>query len=176
MFLDALLTIAENLNRVPRDERTAEFHRQLRLLEVQALPDNSLRQWDLLTMYGHDVGGVAPCYVKWNDHSQHPTASIALKAELVTCTVRAPVGHDVHKLITGVGGVSVEYGKPLLECVLATPKGQLTFSAENPAGLVFPGYEDEHVISDMPDLYPASRDQSGDEDWADVGTQSESSY
>jgi hypothetical protein len=28
---------------------------------VQALPDDYLQKWDLLTMYGHDVGGAAPC-------------------------------------------------------------------------------------------------------------------
>lgn len=109
---------------------------------VQALPDGSIRQWDLLTMYGHDVGGVAPCYVKWKDPAQHPTATIALKATLTKCTVRAPEFHDVHKLITGVGGINVEYGKPLLEVILNTPKGPLTFSTPNPQGLVFPGYDD----------------------------------
>jgi hypothetical protein len=111
---------------------------------VQALPDNSIRQWDLLTMYGHNVGGTAPCYVKWKDPAQHPTASIAVKATLTTFTVRAPEDHDVHKLITGVGGLNVEYGEPLLECTSVTPKGTLTFSANNPNGLVFPGYDDDH--------------------------------
>lgn len=110
---------------------------------VQALPDNSIRQWDLLTMYGHDMGGVAPYYVRWNDPAHHPTASIPLNAILVACTVRAPENHDVHKLITGVGGINIEFGDPMLECSLSTPKGVLTFSASSPKGLVFPGYDDE---------------------------------
>ncbi len=42
VFLDALLTIAEDLFRVAREERTNEFHRQLQLLEVQALPSNAV--------------------------------------------------------------------------------------------------------------------------------------
>lgn len=42
VFLDALLTIAEDLFRVPREERTYEFHRHLQLLEVQALPSNAI--------------------------------------------------------------------------------------------------------------------------------------
>jgi hypothetical protein len=142
---------------------------------VQALPDNSLRQWDLLTMYGHDVGGCAPCYVKWKDHAHHPTASIALKATLTACTVRAPEDHDVHKLITGVGGLNVEYGEPMLEVTFSSPKGPLTFSTNYPRGLVFPGYDDDHHISDMPELLSASGDGSGDEDGADVGDISESS-
>eukprot|EP00934_Nitzschia_sp_Nitz4_P003279 Nitzschia sp. Nitz4//scaffold53_size117307//75085//76980//NITZ4_003774-RA/size117307-processed-gene-0.135-mRNA-1//1//CDS//3329554217//3269//frame0 len=126
---------------------------------VQALPDNSIRNWDMLTMYGHDVGGVAPCYVNWKDPSQHPTATIALNATLTTCTVRAPKHHDVHKLITGVGGIHVEYGAPLLECILGTPKGPLTFSTPNPAGLVFPGFDDNHQISDVDGLLPALKDR-----------------
>jgi hypothetical protein len=127
---------------------------------VQALPDNSIRQWDLLTMYGHDMGGCAPCYVKWKDHGQHPTATIALKATLETLTVRAPKNHDVHKLITGVDGIDVEYGEPLLECTFATPNGKLTFSADYPRGLVFPGFDEQ--ISEIPELLPVS---GGDEDW-----------
>jgi hypothetical protein len=42
VFLDALLTMAENLFKVSKEDRKAEFHRQLRLLEVQALPDNAI--------------------------------------------------------------------------------------------------------------------------------------
>eukprot|EP00526_Cylindrotheca_closterium_P002047 CAMPEP_0113623976 /NCGR_PEP_ID=MMETSP0017_2-20120614/12353_1 /TAXON_ID=2856 /ORGANISM="Cylindrotheca closterium" /LENGTH=1072 /DNA_ID=CAMNT_0000533979 /DNA_START=61 /DNA_END=3276 /DNA_ORIENTATION=- /assembly_acc=CAM_ASM_000147 len=42
VFLDALLTIADNLFRVPREHRTDEFRRQLGLLEVEALPSNSI--------------------------------------------------------------------------------------------------------------------------------------
>jgi hypothetical protein len=110
---------------------------------VQALPNNSLRQWDLLTMYGHDMGGAAPYYVKWNDHARHPTACIPLNATLTSFKVRVPKGHDVHKLITGVGGLDIEYGEPLLECVLKTPNGSVTFCADEPLGLVFPGYKED---------------------------------
>ncbi|CAJ1930625.1 unnamed protein product [Cylindrotheca closterium] len=42
VFLDALLTIADNLFRVPREHRTDEFRRQLKLLESEALPSNSI--------------------------------------------------------------------------------------------------------------------------------------
>eukprot|EP00980_Cylindrotheca_fusiformis_P005598 scaffold1184_cov132-Cylindrotheca_fusiformis.AAC.19 len=42
VFLDALLTIADNLFRVPREHRAVEFKRQLQLLEVEALPSNSI--------------------------------------------------------------------------------------------------------------------------------------
>lgn len=42
VFLDALLTIADNLFRVPREHRKTEFQHQLQLLEVEALPSNSI--------------------------------------------------------------------------------------------------------------------------------------
>mmetsp|Transcript_17215 Transcript_17215/g.41817 ORF Transcript_17215/g.41817 Transcript_17215/m.41817 type:complete len:772 (-) Transcript_17215:81-2396(-) len=112
---------------------------------VQALPDNSIRQWDLLTTYGHDMGGCAPYYVKWNDPAQHPTECIPINATLEAFSVRAPEGHDVHKLIAGVGGLDVQYGSPMLKCTLSTPKGTVSFSAPKPRGLVFPGYEDEEM-------------------------------
>jgi Glyoxalase-like domain len=111
---------------------------------VQALPDDTVRQWDLLTMYGHDVGGVAPYYVRWVDPTHHPTAKIPLNATLLSCRVVAPEDHDVHKLITGVGGIDIETGDPTLECTIETPKGNVIFSAKTPKGLVFPGYDDEY--------------------------------
>jgi hypothetical protein len=42
VFIDALLTIAENLFQVPKEQRDNEFKRQLQLLEVQALPSNAI--------------------------------------------------------------------------------------------------------------------------------------
>ena len=41
-FLDALLNVADNLFRVQREHRNDEFRRQLKLLEVQALPSNAI--------------------------------------------------------------------------------------------------------------------------------------
>jgi phosphatidylinositol 4-kinase B len=42
VFFDALLTIAENLFKIPREQRVESFHLQLRSLEVQMLPSNSI--------------------------------------------------------------------------------------------------------------------------------------
>jgi hypothetical protein len=115
---------------------------------VQALPDDSVRKWDLLTMYGHDMGGVAPYYVRWHDSTRHPTAKIPSYATLLACRVVAPEDHDVHKLIAGVDGIDVETGEPTLECLIDTPNGQVKFSAKKPNGLVFPGYD--HDCGDFP--------------------------
>ena len=111
---------------------------------VQALPDASLRQWDLLTMYGHGVGGIAPSYVKWKKAETHPSVTIALKAKLKTCMIRAPENHDVFKLITDVDGITTGFGELLLEVSVETPNGTITFSSNYPKGLIFPGYDDEN--------------------------------
>jgi len=42
VFMDALITIADNLFKVPRHLRRAEFRKQLDLLEVEALPCNEI--------------------------------------------------------------------------------------------------------------------------------------
>eukprot|EP00537_Pseudo-nitzschia_pungens_P007003 CAMPEP_0172357096 /NCGR_PEP_ID=MMETSP1060-20121228/1494_1 /TAXON_ID=37318 /ORGANISM="Pseudo-nitzschia pungens, Strain cf. cingulata" /LENGTH=1264 /DNA_ID=CAMNT_0013077607 /DNA_START=256 /DNA_END=4050 /DNA_ORIENTATION=- len=42
VFMDALVTIADNLFKVPRDLRKVEFKKQLQLLEVEALPCNEI--------------------------------------------------------------------------------------------------------------------------------------
>ncbi|KAG7354265.1 phosphatidylinositol 3- and 4-kinase [Nitzschia inconspicua] len=42
VFLDALITIADSLFKVPREKRLQDFQRQLDLLEVEALPSNEI--------------------------------------------------------------------------------------------------------------------------------------
>eukprot|EP00529_Nitzschia_sp_RCC80_P007397 CAMPEP_0113522030 /NCGR_PEP_ID=MMETSP0014_2-20120614/44970_1 /TAXON_ID=2857 /ORGANISM="Nitzschia sp." /LENGTH=1341 /DNA_ID=CAMNT_0000420057 /DNA_START=35 /DNA_END=4057 /DNA_ORIENTATION=- /assembly_acc=CAM_ASM_000159 len=42
VFLDALLTIADGLFKVPRELRSGQFRKQLNLLEVEALPSNDI--------------------------------------------------------------------------------------------------------------------------------------
>jgi hypothetical protein len=92
-------------------------------------------------MYGHDVGAIAPMYVRYTDGSQHPTTVIASKVTLESCTARVAKDHTVHKLITGVCGIDVEYADhPSLEFTFDTPKGSLKLSSVRPKGMVFPGY------------------------------------
>jgi hypothetical protein len=141
-----------------------------RIAMVQKLPDASLRQWDLLTIYGHGVGGIAPSYVKWKKAETHPTATIALNAKLKTCIIRAPEGHDVFKLITAVDGITTGFGEPLLEVSVETPDGTVTFSSNYPKGLIFPGYDDENHGSrkydfpGTPEILPFEGDYSDLED------------
>ncbi|KAL3942789.1 MAG: hypothetical protein SGBAC_003065 [Bacillariaceae sp.] len=108
---------------------------------TQTLPDGTPRQWDLLTMYGHNIGGAAPIYVRYPDSSEHPTAALDPTITFKKFTVQADSDHRVHKLITDVGGIDIEYAQtPALEFSFDTPKGGLVLSANYPPGLVFPGY------------------------------------
>jgi hypothetical protein len=63
------------------------------IVMVQALQDESIRQWDLLTMYRHDVDGIASMYVRYTDRSQHPTRVIASRVALESWTVRVAKDH-----------------------------------------------------------------------------------
>ncbi|CAJ1951792.1 unnamed protein product [Cylindrotheca closterium] len=108
---------------------------------AQTLPDGTPRQWDLLTMYGHNIGGAAPIYVKYPDPSEHPTRKLDPTITFKKFTVQADQDHRVHKLITDVSGIDIEYAQtPALEFSFDTPKGGLALSANYPPGLVFPGY------------------------------------
>eukprot|EP00980_Cylindrotheca_fusiformis_P029405 scaffold23471_cov141-Cylindrotheca_fusiformis.AAC.2 len=120
------------------------------IVMVQGLEDGTIRQWDLLTMYGHDVGGAAPMYVRYTDETQHPSTVVASNLTLQSCTVRAREEHLVHKLITDVGGINVEYADDhALEFTFDTPKGPLTLSSNRPNGLVFPGFSTDSSDSEQ---------------------------
>jgi len=56
--------------------------------------------------------------------------------------VRAPAGHKVHDLLSAVSGIEVEEGEPMLEFAFGSPEGTITFSADNPTGVKFPGFEE----------------------------------
>ena len=110
---------------------------------VQSLPDDSVRKWDLLTMYGHEIGGAAPCYVKWKNPNRHPTAGTSHDVTLLYFVVAVPENHDVNKLVSEVDGITVEQDEtPRMELYLETPKGMVDFSTEYPPGYAFPGFYD----------------------------------
>ena len=92
-------------------------------------------------MYGHQLGGCVPFYIDWGE-CDHPTASIPEVGALKTFIVRAPSGHKVHDLLDRTSGITVQDGDPLLEFSFGSPEGTITFSADNPNGIKFPGFEE----------------------------------
>jgi hypothetical protein len=106
-----------------------------------ASPDGTPKKWEMLYMYGHKLGGCVPFYIDWGQ-CDHPSATIPEVGALKTLVVRAPAGHKVHDLLSSVDGINVEEGEPLLEFSFGSPEGTITFSADNPNGIKFPGFEE----------------------------------
>jgi len=132
-----------------------------------ASPDGTPKKWEMLYMYGHKIGGCVPFYIDWGE-CDHPSASIPEVGALKKLTVRAPGGHKVHDLLSKVKGIKVKEGDPMIEFSFGSPEGTITFSADDPNGIRFPGFEegDEGNAADaeddspnfpgMPDLLPTS--------------------
>ena len=104
-------------------------------------PDGQPKKWEMLYMYGHKIGGCVPFYIDWGQ-CDHPTASIPEVGALKSLIVQAPAGHKVHDLLESVEGITVREGDPMLEFSFGSPEGTITFSADNPKGIKFPGFEE----------------------------------
>jgi hypothetical protein len=111
-----------------------------------ASPDGAAKKWEMLYMYGHKLGGCVPFYIDWGQ-CDHPTASIPEVGALKSLIVQAPGGHKVHELLARVEGITVKEGSPLLEFSFGSPEGTITFSADNPKGIKFPGFEEGENVS-----------------------------
>eukprot|EP00529_Nitzschia_sp_RCC80_P026251 CAMPEP_0113494134 /NCGR_PEP_ID=MMETSP0014_2-20120614/28951_1 /TAXON_ID=2857 /ORGANISM="Nitzschia sp." /LENGTH=347 /DNA_ID=CAMNT_0000388019 /DNA_START=172 /DNA_END=1215 /DNA_ORIENTATION=+ /assembly_acc=CAM_ASM_000159 len=134
-----------------------------------ASPDGTPKKWEMLYLYGHKIGGVVPFYIDWGQ-CDHPSASIPEVGSLKALVVRAPAGHKVHDLLSSVSGIEIEEGPPMLEFSFGSPEGTITFSADNPVGIRFPGFEegdeggdgadadekDDYKFPGMPELLPTN--------------------
>jgi hypothetical protein len=101
-------------------------------------PDGLPAKWGMLFMQGHFIGGVVPYYVDWGGCA-HPISSIPNVGPLKSLTITAPGGSQVHSILKGIDMVTTQVGDPAMEFSIGTPEGTITFSGENPLGLVFPG-------------------------------------
>lgn len=117
---------------------------------VHADPDafdecGEVAKWDFLLLYNHGIGGAVPAFVDWRENKFHPTARLPKTAgKLSYVQVQAPNGHYVHNLLDRAEGVTLHYGKPEMVVSLDTPRGEVTFSASNPKGIVMPGFGDQN--------------------------------
>ena len=108
---------------------------------VEAGPDETIRKWDMLFIYGHRLGGCIPIYVDWLE-CDHPSAFIPEVGELKNFVVRAPAGDKLQELLKTIDGITLQSGDALLEFSFSSPKGTIKFSADHPKGYMFPGYEE----------------------------------
>ncbi|KAL3944337.1 MAG: hypothetical protein SGBAC_001584 [Bacillariaceae sp.] len=136
-----------------------------------ASPDGTPKKWEMLYMYGHKIGGVVPFYIDWG-HCDHPSATIPEVGALKSLVVRAPGGHKVHDLLSSVDGITVEEGDAMLEFSFGSPEGTITFSADNPHGIKFPGFEEGETGASgapgKPDMLPTGGDDKSSDDDSDV--------
>lgn len=137
-----------------------------------ASPDGTPKKWEMLFMYGHRIGGCVPFYIDWGQ-CDHPSATIPEVGSLKSLVVRAPPGHKVHDLLASVSGIDMQEGEPMIEFSFGSPEGTITFSADNPNGIKFPGFEDgddgpsnedegdAYKFPGMPELLPTGGDGGG---------------
>ena len=144
-----------------------------------AKADGTPRKWEMLYLYGHKLGGIAPFFINWAN-SDHPCATLPVVGKLKKITIRAPENDPVHKLFdhVGVNGIKIEAGKPKISFSFQSPEGSVRFSTDKAVGFKFPGFEadtgevpvedeqDAEVVFEkpsMPELLPVS-----DDDYADL--------
>lgn len=153
-------------NQVPNDLGWQPDHISM----FGAAPNGAPKKWEMLYMYGHKIGGCVPFYIDWGE-CDHPSASIPEVGSLKTFIVRAPAGHKVHDLLMGVSGIIVEEGEPMLEFAFGSPEGTITFSADNPTGIKFPGFEEGETGSGSADFkLPKKVKPIDDDDSVDVSS------
>jgi len=124
-----------------------------------ASQDGTPKKWEMLYLYGHKIGGCVPFYIDWGE-CDHPSATIPEVGSLKSLIIRAPAGHKVHDLLSTVSGIEVEKGESMIEFAFGSPEGTITFSADNPVGVKFPGFEEGDTgsasVPPKPELLPIS--------------------
>ena len=135
-----------------------------RIKMFMAGTDGTPKKWEMLFMHGHFHGGVVPYFVDWGE-CEHPISSIAQVGSLKSFEVSCLPGSKVHTLLKGMKDVKVVDSDVVgLKFSFLSPEGTVSFSAENPQGLKFPGLDEE----DKPRLgSPENRSFSGSstENW-----------
>jgi hypothetical protein len=109
-----------------------------------AKEDGTPRKWEMLYLYGHRMGGIAPFFINWAN-SDHPCETMPIVGDLIHVKISAPDDDPVHKLIghTESGGFELEEGPANFEIKFDSPEGEIEFSATKMVGFRFPGFEDE---------------------------------
>lgn len=94
-------------------------------------------KWDMFLLGGHDEGGIIPFFIHWGD-SHHAAGKLPIMGDLTSVKVSAPSSSPVHKLLSGISGVSVSEGSNNLEFTFTSPQGSHSFSTADPIGITFP--------------------------------------
>lgn len=109
--------------------RPAESRRMSR-----ARPDGIVLEWEILTIGGHDLGGIVPFYIDWLD-CPHPADTSPLAGKLTEFRVVVPNESTVPQLIANAEGVQVARGAAALRATFESPRGAITYEAAAPEGI-----------------------------------------
>jgi Glyoxalase-like domain len=106
--------------------------------------DGTARKWEMLHLYGHELGGICPYFVNW-DTTDHPCATLPVVGKLKKFTIRAPSDDPIHKLLAHVGvrDLNIEVGTPKMSFQFSSPEGTIKFATSKAVGYKFPGFDDE---------------------------------
>jgi len=109
-----------------------------------AKEDGTPRKWEMLYLYGHKMGGIAPFFINWAN-SDHPCETMPIVGDLIHVKVTAPSDDPVHKMIahTESSGFELDEGPANFELKFDSPEGEIEFTATKMVGFRFPGFEDE---------------------------------
>lgn len=115
--------------------------------------DGEPRRWELLYLYGHSIGGMAPYFVKWSRSDHHPCCRLADNgSEWEKLVVRAPSDDPIHLLMEGldqVQGLEVEVGDTAhMSFHFSCPEGSVSFETDAAVGFKFPGFDEENGVED----------------------------
>ncbi|CAB9526924.1 expressed unknown protein [Seminavis robusta] len=106
--------------------------------------DGSCKQWEELYLYGHSLGGVCPFFINW-DTFDHPCETLPAVGNLLEVSVAAPADDVVHKLIERTspkGFMLSETAESHFRIKFDSPKGEVTFAADEMTGFKIPGFGD----------------------------------
>jgi len=103
-------------------------------------PKLGLLEWQLLMLPKHEYGCLVPFLIDWHD-TTHPTELLEPVCTLSRIRITTPQLADIMKISAwlGLNAEFTEGEEAKLECVIETPKGQLTLSTPHPlpAGVTF---------------------------------------
>jgi Glyoxalase-like domain len=127
--------------------------------------DGTARKWEMLHLYGHQLGGICPYFVHW-DTTDHPCATLPVVGKLKKFTIRAPSDDPIHQLLAHVKvrDIHIEIGAPKMSFQFSSPEGTIKFATSKAVGYKFPGFDDEeHGLDGTTNMSSKEKEEGEDE-------------
>ena len=127
--------------------------------------DGTARKWEMLHLYGHQLGGICPYFVHW-DTTDHPCATLPVVGKLKKFTIRAPSDDPIHQLLAHVHArdINIEIGTPKMSFQFSSLEGTIKFATSKAVGYKFPGFDDEEHGLDGTTTNTSSKDNEEEDE------------